>query len=81
MIDTEEYYGGTYPSPPEPKEVGTKEVKAYCSVLAYLDVPADLENYSDIKEWIETHYNLFNNHSNNYIFDDAESVYVVDIER
>lgn len=67
--------------PPEPKEVGTKEVKVYCTVITYLDVPADLENYSDIKEWIESNYDLYNNHSNNYIFDDVDGVYVEDIEK
>ena len=81
MIDTEEYYGGTYPSPPEPKEVGTREVKVYCTVRVYLDVPADLENYSDMKEWIESNYDLYNNHSRDYIFDDVDGVYVEDIER
>lgn len=81
MIDTEEYYGGTYPSPPEPKETKMTQVKVGCTVITYLEVPKDLENYSDIKEWIETHYNLYHNHSSNYIFDDVDSVYVEDIEK
>ena len=49
----EEYLADRTAIPPEPKEVGTKEVKVYCTVITYLDVPADLENYSDMKEWIE----------------------------
>jgi hypothetical protein len=81
MIDTSEYYGGKYPSPPDPIEVGTKEVKVYCTVVTYLDVPADLENYSDMKEWIETNYNLYNNLSKKYIFDDVQAVYVDEIEK
>ena len=67
--------------PPEPKETEMTQVKVGCTVITYLDVPADLENYSDIKEWIETHYNLYNNLSKKYIFDDVDSVYVEDIEK
>lgn len=77
----EEWLADKTAIPPEPKEVGTKEVKVYCTVRVYLDVPADLENYSDIKEWIESNYDLYNNHSNNYIFDDVEEVYVDNIEK
>jgi len=81
MIDTIEYYGGTYPSPPEPKEVGKRKVKVYCTAVSYLDVPEDLENYSDIKEWIETNYNLFDKNSNKYIFEDLIEVYVDEIDK
>ena len=77
----EEYLADRTAIPPEPKKVGIKEVKVYCTVITYLDVPADLENYSDMKEWIESNYNLYNNLSKKYIFDDVDSVYVEDIEK
>lgn len=66
--------------PPEPKEVGTKQVQITCTVITTLDVPGDLENRIDIKEWIETNYNLYNNHSKKYIFDDIQELYIEDIE-
>ena len=65
--------------PPEPKEVETKEVKVTCTVFTYLDVPGDLENRIDIKDWIEKNYDLYNNLSKNYIFDDAE-IFIEDID-
>lgn len=81
MKSYEEYLSDKTAIPPEPKEIGTKKVKVYCTVITYLDVPADLENYSDMKEWIETHYNLYNNLSKKYIFDDVNEVYIDDIEK
>ncbi|MBR2248709.1 MAG: hypothetical protein IKE89_03595 [Bacilli bacterium] len=81
MIDTMEYYAGTYPKAPEPKEISKRKVKVYCTAVSYLDVPEDLENYSDIKEWIETNYNLFDKNSNKYIFEDLIEVYVDEIDK
>lgn len=78
---SEEYLSDKTAIPNEPEEIGTREVKVYCTVVTYLDVPADLENYSDIKEWIETNYNLYNNLSKKYIFDDVQEVYVDEIEK
>lgn len=60
--------------PPEPKEVGTREVKVICTFITYLEVPADLENYSDIKEWIKENY------TNSYILEDGE-LFIEDIEK
>ena len=81
MTSYKEYLSDRTAIPPEPKEIGTKEVKVYCTVVTYLDVPKDLENYSDIKEWIESNYNLYNNLSKKYIFDDVNEVYIDDIEK
>lgn len=81
MTSHEEYLSDKTAIPTEPKEREYSEVKVYCTVVTYLDVPKDLENYSDIKEWIETNYNLYNNLSNKYIFDDVQAVYVDEIEK
>ena len=61
--------------PPEPEEPKRKEVKVVCTVFTYLDVPADLENYSDIKEWIEEHY------TTSEILEEPYRIYIEDIEK
>lgn len=81
MIDTEEYYGGTYPSPDDPPEVELGEVKVVCTVITYLDIPKDLEDFKDKEKYIRENYDLYNNLSKNYIFDSVDVIDIDEIER
>ena len=54
-MDTEEYYGGTYPEPPEKKEKHIK-VKVHISQEAEYDIPAEW-TMDDIKQDIEDNIN------------------------
>lgn len=55
-------------------------VDIVCTVKATVEVPDGFELRSDAKEWIESNYNLYNNKSNKYIFDNADEVYIEEIE-
>jgi len=68
--------------PPEPEEVELVEKQVVFTVKKSIQVPGDLENRIDIKEWIEKNYSMYNNTAKNYIFDFAgdEEVFIEDIE-
>ena len=54
-METKEYYGGTYPNPPEPKEKHIK-VKVHITQEAEYDVPENW-NEEDIKKDINDNMN------------------------
>ena len=80
MIDTEEYYGGTYPSPNWEDEK-MQQVEIVCTVKTTVQVPDGFEFRIDAKDWIEQQYDLYDNKSNKYIFNDSSTeVYIDEIE-
>lgn len=70
-METKEIGAGTYP---EPKEEETRIVKLQVSFRTEVEVPAKLENYSDIKEYIETVYSDLDllEYCEKFLIDDIE---------
>lgn len=64
---------GSYIEPSTAKE--TKKVKVICSFITYVEVPEDLENYSEIKEYIENVYDEYDLREN------SEKILIEDIEK
>ena len=81
MIDTEEYYGGTYPSPNWEDEK-YQGVKIVCTVETYVKVPEEFELRSSVKDWIEENYKKYIlNAPEDYIFSDINTeVYIDEVE-
>ena len=52
-MDTEEYYGGTYPEPPE-VETATRKIKVTVTYTIEEELPSSYTE-DDIKEMIEDH--------------------------
>lgn len=70
-IETRGLGAGSYP---EPKEVGTRTVRLVISFKTEVEVPENLENYCDIKEYIEDTMkikDLLENYEE-YLIDDIE---------
>lgn len=70
-METKEIGAGTYP---EPKEEETRIVKLQVSFRTEVEVPAKLENYSDIKDYIEEVYNDIDllEYCEKFLIDDIE---------
>lgn len=70
-METKEIGAGSYP---EPKEQETRIVKLQVSFKTEVEVPAKLENYSDIKDYIEEMYNDLDllEYCEKFLIDDIE---------
>ena len=68
-METKEYYGGTYPEPPETEE---KTVKIICSFESYITVPSNLD-YEEIIEYAD-------NFSKDELIEEADKINIEDIE-
>ena len=71
-IETRGLGAGSYP---EPKEIETRTVELTCTFKTEVEVPADLDMYCEIKEYIE------NVMTKKQILENAGDILIDDIEK
>lgn len=71
-METRGLGAGSYP---EPKEIKTRTVEVICTFKTEVEVPADLDMYCEIKEYIE------NVMTKKQLLENAEEILIDDIEK
>ena len=80
MTSFEEYLSDKTAIPPENEEK-YQYVELECTVRTYVKVPDGFELRIDVKNWIEDNYDMYDNKSENYIFEDPNTeVYIDEIK-
>lgn len=80
MTSWEEYLSDRTAIPPENEEK-YQYVELVCTVKTYVKVPDEFELRIDAKNWIEDNYDMYDNKSKNYIFEDPNTeIFIEEIE-